>query len=245
MKLQHTIAIISTIAGLSLSAHADIWSNANPGAFDSPGGFVSWDRGTSGSAYAQWDVFYQAEANPNHATDGVFGGTGPSFDSLDLFGNPIVGSGSTAGTGIGASSLTQINTGPGVGAIITSTQNLYSFAGASSFELFAANIGAYDTLVVTVMTAVAGNPIDFGSVGIDGGAMITDFQSNSLAGFETESQWLIDLSGFSGSDATFSWSGVDAHMSTMKISVDAYSVPAPSSLALLGLAGVCASRRRG
>lgn len=245
MHLQSKVALVCTIAGCTLSAHADIWSNPNPSLFDSPGGYVSWERGVSGSAFAQWDVFYQAEGDPNHATDGVFGGNGPTFDSLDLLGNPNVGSSSIAGTGLGGSSLTQVNSG--VGAIITSTRNIYSFGGVSSYELAITDISSFSSLVITTLTS--GNEIDYNGFSVEGASIMSSQTlftgDHPTGGVAVETQWLLDLSGSAVDDLMVTFSGSNAHMSMMKLSVDAYSVPAPGTLALLGLGGIFVSRRRG
>lgn len=241
--------VIKFIAGgaaalIVQSAQADVWSNPSPGPSDSPGGYVSWNRGAAGTAFAQWDVFYQAEGAPNHATDGVFGGDAPTFDSLDLLGNPTPGSGSNAGTGIGASTVTQINAG--VGALITSTSNIYSFAGSTSFSLVVADVSSFSQLVITTMTS--GNEINYGGFSIDSGVIESSQTlysgTHPTGGTVIETQWLIDLSANTLDDVTVTFSGAAPHMSLMKLSVDTYSVPAPGALTLLGVAGIFASRRR-
>ena len=245
MHLQSKVALICTIAGCTLSAQADIWSNPNPGSFDSPGGYVTWDRGTSGSAFAQWDVFYQSEGDPNHATNGVFGGRAPTFDSLDLLGNPNIGSGSISGTGIGGSSLTQINSG--IGAIITSTSNLYSFGGTAAYEFDITDINSFSIVVITTLTS--GTEMDYSSFAVDNASILSSQTlysgTHPTGGTVVETQWLLDLSSSSVDDLLVTFSGAGPHMSMMKLSVDAYSVPVPGTLALLGLGGIFASRRRG
>lgn len=236
MHLSTKAFAFSAVALAAPFAQAEVWSNPTPGPFNAPGGYVTWDRGTTGTGFAQWDVFYTA-SGANFASDGVYGGDAPTFANIDAEGNPVNGTDATQGTGIGASSFA-ITSG---GAIVTSSGNLYAFMGAASYALTIADASSYSSLVVTVLTA--GNELDYTSFGIDSGS-ITAQQTLSATDAGIETQLLIDLSGNTQDDVTLTFAGSDAHVSIAKLAIDTTSVPAPGAASLLGLAGLVATRRR-
>ena len=253
-----TLRTAATLAALAIAgtASAQAWPVA-AGALDNPGGLVTWERGVSNSsintAYAQWDVLYNASGAPNYADDGVFGGTAATFDDTSLLGKPNEGSGATAGTGVGAATLTQTTSGPfiiGSGA----TGNIYSFATPESFVLDLAGfaitdpgVGNSSFLVITTLTS--GNELDYASMFNANGATLV--ATNELyrsapgsQGSDVAYQWKFDVTGLSDSDLIFTFdSGANTSVSFQKLSVDAF-VPSAPTTGVFAAAGLMAARRR-
>lgn len=260
-----SLAIAAAIALPVLSVSADPWENPFASG-NAPGGAVRWDRGTANTAFAQWDVFYDAFGGLNYADDGVFGGTNPTFDNLSLFGKPEEGTTATPGTGTGASWFRQTN--PTAWSFIVAPGflgNIYSFGGADELQIqtFELNLsgftglnpvnpGEYQELVITTRTE--GTEIDYAGIIAPAGAeflgrrellRIDDGQNpqNQTISYIIEQQWRFDITGLTG-DLFFQFATETSSVSFQKLAADTGIVPTPASAAVLAFGGVLAARRR-
>lgn len=203
--------------------------------------FDDWTRGDANSTYAEWDVF----------TDAV-GGTN----------SPDVGESGLTGATVAQDS--------GVLAIVTSTGNIYSFAGATSFDvdLPGYGLGAGANTRVAVQIGALGSSLDDQSLSLtynDGDGDVTApptalyDRGDQPAGDFSRSEWLAvwDIEGFNPDSALVEFSASASSMSLDTLAVDTYAqsgafsalpaaIPEPSALALAacGMLAPVALRQR-
>ena len=205
---------IATVLSITAASTADL---VNP---DVP----TW-RGDANAAFAQWDSFTSADGGPNAAEQG--GGW-----NLFNFGS---------------------------GAVIASSGNIYASGGALNIHVYPAAAPLFGMQQAVVNISFAGNPIDTSNVrafvGEQQSGTYVDASSASLVGgggggfapvtwaftydLSAVGQGFQSLSFFFGSELTNS--SLDA------ISIDVLGsavIPGPGALALLGVAGIGARRRR-
>lgn len=202
--------------------------------------FEDWSRGDTNSTYAEWDVFSNANGTPGNSADvGESGLTGASLEQNGAF------------------------------AIIASSGNIYSFQGATAFDvtLPAYDLGAgYNTRVVA-QSQTLGNVPDLDSVMLtynDGLADVSlspdyvlqeEVTSGGFTGLVSTFGW--DVLGHNPSEFLFELDAAGSSMSLAGLAIDTYAqtttfgafpatVPEPTSLVIAALAGIglTASGRR-
>ena len=183
----------------------------------------SW-RGDSNTAYAQWDSFTSADGGPNAAEQG-------SGWNLYNFGS---------------------------GAIIASSGNLYGAGGALNIHVYPAAAPLFGMQEAVVNISFAGNPIDTSNVrayvGEAGSGTYVDASSASQVGgggggfAPVTWAFTYDLSavgqGFQGLSFFFGSELANSSLDAISIDVRGSAIPGPGALALLGVAGIGARRRR-
>ena len=183
----------------------------------------SW-RGDANTAYAQWDSFTSAEGGPNAAEQG-------SGWNLYNFGS---------------------------GAIIASSGNLYGAGGALNIHVYPAAAPLFGMQEAVVNISFAGNPIDTGDVrafvGESATGSFVNASSASLVGgggggfAPVTWAFTYDLSavgqGFQGLSFFFGSELANSSLDAISIDVRGSAIPGPGALALLGVAGIGARRRR-
>lgn len=196
--------------------------------------FEEWARSDADSVYAEWDEF--TESMPGN---------------LNL---PDVGE-----SGVTGATLEQ----NGTAAIVTSTGNIYSFAGPSSFDVAVPGYGygaGYNTRVAFQVGAV-GSPVDEGSFTLtydDGSSDVTVTPDWFLdRGLDSSNEWIAvwDIAGFNPASVTVEFDASASHMSLTTAAVDVFTqaaafsplpqnVPEPSSLVIAALGAAVLLRRR-
>ena len=183
----------------------------------------SW-RGDANTAYAQWDSFTSADGGPNAAEQG-------SGWNLYNFGS---------------------------GAIIASSGNLYGAGGALNIHVYPAAAPLFGMQEAVVNISFAGNPIDTSNVrayvGEAGSGTYVDSSSASQVGgggggfAPVTWAFTYDLSavgqGFQGLSFFFGSELANSSLDAISIDVRGSAIPGPGALALLGVAGIGARRRR-
>lgn len=171
-----------------------------------------WTRGDANSFYSGWDVF---DAIPDPTPD-MAGSNGPGGDLASL--------NETTGTGI-----------------ITSTGNIYSFAGtgtAFEVDIPSYDLGAGYSTRIVAQFSIIGSPLDYSSVMLNGvSADFTEVLADDGAGtVDYLAGWDLDSTS-SSYQLTFNASA--AHMSLDQLHLDGHvaaAVPEPGVVGALGLA---------
>lgn len=202
--------------------------------------FENWTRGAANSVYAEWDVFTQA----NGATN-----------------SPDVGQSGVLGATVAQDS--------GTFGLITSGGNIYSFAGAMSFDVNVPGygLGAGSNTRIVAQIATQGNPLLASSVKLiytNGGSVVAApsalYDRGLISdGTITRNEWLVvwDIPSFNPGSSFIEFASSASSMSLDKLAIDAYTqisdfapvpanVPEPSTVALGGLTALVAlAGRRG
>lgn len=181
-------------------------------------------RGDANTAFSQWDSFTSADGGANAPEQGA---------GWNLY-----------------------NFGPG--AIIASSGNLYGAGGALNIHVYPAAAPLYNMQEAVVNMSFAGNPIDVDNVRAlvgtaEDGTFVTgvsEFRGGGGGGFAPQTYaFTFDLSnvafGFQSLSFFFDSAG-ESNSSLDAISIDVLgsAIPAPGALALFGMAGFAARRRR-
>lgn len=180
-------------------------------------------RGDSGTTHYQWDSFSEAYQAPNFNDSG--NGSGMLLNMA-------------------------------MNSIITGAGNIYNPTGGLDIHVY--GYGPIDLAVLNIGSQ--GTEFDYADVSlyVSDGENGTYFSADEFAienyipipgfGAQVTSSFTWDLSDYDGniSEWAFFFSGTEAHNSLDAVSVDIamLGVPAPSVLALLGLAGITTRRRR-
>ena len=191
----------------------------------------AWDRGlTAQSTYAEWDVF-SSPAGPNAPDVGSFvGGVLPA----------------------GAPAFNAFDANEGSGSFITGGGNIYSFSGIVSPRIEFGGFGLGDAYQTTVLLQVRtlGTEIDQATVRLNGtiaASSVVELARDSLGGFggaQVDTLFRFDLTGNLGS-YTIDFDALGTSLSLDRVAIDTFTVvPAPGVLALAGVAGLFAPRRR-
>jgi hypothetical protein len=212
------------------------WTQPASAAFIVPDGatapFADWSRSDANSAYAEWNTFTVAAGAPGNSPD--VGSFGPTTANLTQSFFP---------------------------ALITSGGNIYSFAGATDFDVTLPNYGygaGYSTRVVAQIGTL-GTPLLQGSLSLtysDGNATqqaaltsaTVAVAPNPLGG--TTDEWLVvwDVPSYNPSSFLLKFVASGSSMSLDRLAVDAFTqaVPEPATFAIAGisLAGCVAVARR-
>ena len=181
-------------------------------------------RGDANTAFAQWDSFTSAKDGANAAEQG--GGW-----NLYNFGS---------------------------GAIIASSGNIYGAGGALNIHVYPAAAPLFGMQEAVVNISFAGNPIDTSNVrayvGEAGSGTYVDSSSASQVGgggggfAPVTWAFTYDLSavgqGFQGLSFFFGSELANSSLDAISIDVRGSAIPGPGALALLGVAGIGARRRR-
>jgi len=173
------------------------------------------DPGLSGgTAFAEWDVFTDASGGANHPDVGTAGSTGFSLAPV----------------------LRQ--TDPNSGAFITSTDNIYSFSGVTSFGIEGTFGGDLRNLVLQFTTF--GNEMDYATIRFSYGpsfdSFLTPTTAAPTASFAGEVNYLAqwDLSGLGGLNdpfrISFTAAGTSASFAAARIDAsDTFNDVAPAA----------------
>lgn len=194
--------------------------------------FEDWSRGYDDSTYAEWDAFTSAFGAPN---------------------SPDVGEVENA-----AATLQQTS----FGAIITSTNNIYSPAGPSAFDVNipGLGLGAGTTRVVAqIVLSAFGTELDTDSVLLTPAAGSAAVPTYTVAGAGAGVLEYLFAWDVPGNDSSYQlqFAAGGAHMSLDRVVVDTYTQadaftafptnvpePATAALAALGLLTAVGVRRR-
>lgn len=188
----------------------------------------TWTRGvTTNSAYAQWEVF-TSTAGPN---------------------TPSVGSFASGAFGVGAPNWNTFDRN--AFSFVTGGGNIYSPAGVVAPQVDIPNFGLGAGYATTILIQVRtqGTEIDLASVLVGGIAPVqtTELFRQPLGGpggFIVDTLYRFEVSG-NTSGYTAQFQALGSSLSLDRVAVDTFTaVPAPSAVALLGLGGLVASRRR-
>jgi hypothetical protein len=197
---------------------ASLCSHLASAAFIVPDGstapFEDWSRTDPNSMYAEWNTFTVANGAPANTPDvGSFGPTPANLEQNGAF------------------------------AIITSGGNIYSFAGATGFDMTVPNYGygiGYDTRVA-VQLRTLGNPIDVSSLLLtfDDGNGPQSLAPSSSVGPTPDAdgqEWLFvwDVANFNAASMLVEFNASASSMSLDRLAVDTFTqaVPEPASLHL-------------
>ena len=174
-------------------------------------------RGQPGTMFSQWDSFSSAVNAPN------FPEAGGGFQLFNF----------------------------GEGAVVASSGNIYNPAGGLNIHVYSLGPVVGEEAVLNI--SWGGTMLDttdvqafFGGEYIDAYSVEQRASTPSPFGGTTDTwAFKFDLSGISGaSDLAFFFGNDGPHGSLDAVSLDLNMVPAPGALALLGMAGVAARRRR-
>ena len=196
---------------------------ASTAALDNPD-IPTW-RGDANTAFAQWDSFTSANGNANVAEQG---------EGWNLYNF-------------------------GSGAVISSSGNIYASGGELNIHVYPAVMPLFAVQQAVVNISFAGNPIDTDNVR----ALLVDQESGSFVNSSTAElvgggtggpfapvtwAFTFDLSalgqGFQGLSFFFGSELTNSSLDAISIDVLGSAIPGPGALALLGVAGIGARRRR-
>lgn len=228
------VAVVVLTAGV---AHAVPTSFIAPNGATSP--FENWSLGAANSVHAQWEVFTDAVGTPGNLPD-------------------VAGSYPASGSPSGAAAVVIGNT---PSAFLTGGGNIYSFAAPTSFTVTVPNynLGAGWNTRFVAQIQNQGSPLDINSVllSYDGGNQLLPFDyTDELVGNPApENLFAWDLAGFNPSTFTLTFKASASSMSLDALAVDTFTQqgafspmrvpePATGALAVLGLIGTLAARRR-
>lgn len=193
--------------------------------------FDDWTRGAANSVYAEWDVFTQANGLTN---------------------TPDIGQSGVLGA-------TVVQDNAATFALITSGGNIYSFSGATSFDVNVPGygLGAGSNTRVVAQIATQGNPLLPSSLQMTytNGGSITSLPTAlydrgvTTDGGITRNEWLAvwDIPGFNPSSSKIEFAASTSSMSLDKVAVDTYvktgsfaalptAIPEPTTFVMIGLA---------
>jgi len=224
--MNHQLCIAcASITLLATIASGDEWISED---------IPTW-RGTESSSYYLWDTFTSANGTVE----------GPNFPNNEPFPS-------------GEAMLFNFADG----AFISGTGNIYGYSAPLNIHTYAYTQA--DAVAATINVATLGSEINYASMmlawtdGIEGGAEGVLFAEASMnhweevdfgtgVGARVNVSWGWDLSGIDADvrEIAIIFSGTAEHMSLDIVGLDILTaVPAPGTLALLALSGICGRRRR-
>ncbi|MBD9363418.1 PEP-CTERM sorting domain-containing protein [Methylomonas fluvii] len=229
MKYLHQSTLIASLLAVSGIANADYTNDPDPYAagygFDTPSeaAWGGWDRGDTGTLYAEWDTF----------VDSSYPGT------------------RTAAPDVGSAGTTDANIGWNAGTFAAGSGNLYSFSVIEEFAATIAGSVASGPLRAVLQFETWGIPADYSSILLNGVAptftaqTFYDTSYPSSFGAVPFEQYLAywDLSD-AASVYQFTFSSDDPSLSLAQVALDigpnaagadpVTSVPLPAAVWLFG-----------